>query len=187
MAIATSPRMKEPPQRGGQRHRDDLRPPQRIERLLGDDQAAGRHQDLLQMLAVDRQDQHALDDQAERAGHRHRQQRSRRQHREVHPERIGLNGRRKRCQHQGCDIGADGDEGAMTEIEHVHQAEHQRQPGGHDEDHHAHGEARGGQRQPGAGRADQRDHQEGERDRQQDRRDVALRLRQRIVCGKFCH
>ncbi|MGY4449388.1 hypothetical protein ACVWZR_004048 [Bradyrhizobium sp. i1.3.1] len=151
MAIADVAEDEGASQRGRQGCRDDLRSPQRIERLLGDDQAARRHQDLLQVLAVDGQDQHALDDQAERAGHRHRQQRCRRQHREVRPQRIRLHRGRERRQHEGCHIGADGDEGAVAEIEHVHQAEHQRQPRSHDEDHHAHGETRGGQRQPGAG------------------------------------
>jgi len=32
----------------------------------------------------------------------------------------------------------------VAKINHVHQAEHQRQPRGHDEDHHAHGERGGG-------------------------------------------
>ena len=44
----------------------------------------------------------------------------------------------------------------MAEIEHVHQAEHQRQPGGHDEDHHAHRQAGDGQRDQVDGDADQR-------------------------------
>ena len=94
-------------QRGRQRQRNDLRSPQRIQRLLGDDQSARRHQDLLEVLTVDRKDQHALDDQPERAGDRHRQRRGRRQHREICQQRVGLQRGRHRQQHQRSDIGAD--------------------------------------------------------------------------------
>ena len=40
---------------------------QRVEQLLDDDRAADRHQDLLEVLAVDGHDQHALEDEAEGA------------------------------------------------------------------------------------------------------------------------
>ena len=56
-------------------------------------------------------------------------------------------GKRRRQRDGG--IGADRDEGAVAEIEHVHQAEHQRQAGRDDEDDHAHGQAGEGQRHPG--------------------------------------
>ena len=174
-------------QRCRQRQRNDLRPPQRVQRLFGDDQSAGRHQDLLEVLAVDREDQHPLDDQPERAGDRHRQQRGRRQHRQICQQRVGLHASRQRQQHQGCDIGADRNEGAVAEIEHVHQAEHQRQPGRHDEDHHAHGEARHRQRHPGTCRSDQRQHRQRQNHRQQHRQHIPLRLGQRACCGKVGH
>src|SRR3981081_1981681 len=77
--IATSPTMKEP-----------RSAPQRSHPLRGADQPAGGHQDLLEMLAVDREDQHALDHKAKRAGYRHRGERRRRQQRQNHPQRDAL-------------------------------------------------------------------------------------------------
>ena len=168
-----------PAQRCRQRQRNDLRPPQRIQRLFGDDQSAGRHQDLLEVLAIDRQDQHPLDHQSQRAGHRHRQDSGRCQDGEICQQRFGLYPRRQRQQHQGGDIGADRDEGAVAEIEHVHQAEHQRQSGSHDENHHSHGEACDRQRHPRTSRSDQRQHDQGDNCRQQHWQKISLRFGQR--------
>ena len=47
----------------------------------------------------------------------------------------------KRDQQKRRDIGAERDEGAVAEIEHVHQAEDEGEARRHDEDHHAHGES----------------------------------------------
>ena len=55
----------------------------------------------------------------------------------------------------------------MREVDHVHQAEHQRQARGHHEDHHAHREAGDGERDPGREAADER--QRGERDQRSER------------------
>ena len=79
------------------------------------------------MLAVDRQDDHALEHEAERAGHRHRQQRAGASTPRLSQQRVRLHQAAQRQQHQRRDIGADRDEGAVAEIQHVHQAEHQRQ------------------------------------------------------------
>ena len=63
------------------RERDHVGAEQGVEQLLGDDRAADRHQDLLQMLAVDRHDHQPLEHEAERAadddrrGEREREQR----------------------------------------------------------------------------------------------------------------
>ena len=59
-----------------------LRAPDHVDQLLGDDHAAHGDEDLLQVLAVDRPDHHALEEPAERArrdhGRQHRQARARR-------------------------------------------------------------------------------------------------------------
>jgi len=61
----------------------------------------------------------------------------------------------------GREIGAEGDEAAMREIEHVHQAEDEGEPGRHQEQHHSHGDAGDGQGDPAAaaheGKRDKRD------------------------------
>ena len=44
------------------------------------------------------------------------------------------------AQHAGGHEGAQRDEHAVAEVQHVHQAEHQRQARGDDEDDHAHGQ-----------------------------------------------
>ena len=67
----------------------------------------------------------------------------------------------------------------MAEIEHVHQAEDQREARRHHEDHHAHREPRDGQRHPGRGGRDERQRGERQQQRQQQRQIVARRLRQR--------
>ena len=100
-------------------------------------------------------------DQPERAGDRHRQRPAAgASTARLRQQRVGLQSSRASGNSTSvATIGADRDEGAVAEIEHVHQAEHQRQAGRHDEDHHAHGEARDRQRHPGrACRADQRQH-----------------------------
>ena len=64
------------------------------------------------------------------------------------------------AQHAGGDEGAQRDEHAVAEVQHVHQAEHQRQARGDDEDDHAHRQAGHGQRDPGRTRADEGQHQQ---------------------------
>ena len=56
-----------PAQRRRQRHRLLVAAPEHVDQLLGDDQAAGGDQDLLQVLAVDRHDDDALEGPAEHA------------------------------------------------------------------------------------------------------------------------
>jgi hypothetical protein len=53
----------------GQRQRNLLRPPDHLDQLLADDHAAHGDQDLLEVLAVDRPHDEALERQAHRAGH----------------------------------------------------------------------------------------------------------------------
>jgi hypothetical protein len=75
---------------------------------------------------------------------------------EILGEAVGAGRRTEQPDHGGGNIGADRDEQAVREVHHVHQAEHERQPRGHDEDQQSHGESRHRQRQPGRGIADQR-------------------------------
>ena len=126
------------------------------------------------MLAIDRDDQHPLEHEAEGAADEHRGERGEQHDAEIGPQRVGCRPGRQRRQHQRGDIGAERDEGAMAEIEHVHQAEHQRQPGGHGEDHHAHREAGDGERGEGRDRAD-----EGRGDRDDEQRRQAGRRSRR--------
>ena len=48
----------------------------------------------------------------------------------------------ERPEHEERRVGAERDEDAVAEIDDVHQAEDEGQARGHEEDHHAHGEAR---------------------------------------------
>jgi len=82
--------------------------------------------------------------------------RSKAQPRQIEGERVGLHPAGQRDQRGHGQIGADGDEGAVAEVEHVHQPEHEGEAAGDDEDHHAHGERSDGERHPGGGVADQR-------------------------------
>jgi hypothetical protein len=61
-------------QRIGQRQGDLQRAPDDLDDLLADDHAAHRDEDLLEVQAVDRAHDHALEGPAHRAGHRHRHQ-----------------------------------------------------------------------------------------------------------------
>ena len=54
-----------------QRDRDRRGAPDRVDRLLGDDQAAHGDEDLLQVAAIDRADDHPLEDRTDNARHRH--------------------------------------------------------------------------------------------------------------------
>ena len=148
-----------------QRQRDLVGAPDDVDHLLGDDHAAHGDEDLLEMLAVHRHDDDALEGPAERAGDEHGQRDSQSQRGEIHQRRVGLHPALHRQQHQGRGEGTDGNKGAVTEVEHVHQAEDQCQAARHDEDHHAHGEPGDGERHPGGETADQRQGQNGQ-DRQ---------------------
>jgi hypothetical protein len=75
------------------------------------------------MLAIDRLHDHALEDQAQRAAHRHGGEDRRQEGRQVEPERVGLHPRAERQHDARRHEGADGDEGAVAEVQHVHQAE----------------------------------------------------------------
>ena len=90
-----------------------------------------------------------------KASRRRRPPPSRRASRRTPPTRLQR--QRRRCgpgghaaQHAGRDEGAERDEHAVAEVQHVHQAEHQRQARGDDEDDHPHRQAGDGQREPGA-------------------------------------
>src|SRR5258706_281235 len=142
----------------GARQRQEVRHPQDVDELLGDDHAAGRDQDLLQVLAVDRLDDDALEEKPEQAGDQHRAQQRRRERGEAGAGDL----------HQrGGDIGAHRDEQAVREVHHIHQAEDQREPRSHDEDQQPHGEPRDRERDPGRGIADEGER--GERDRAQEK------------------
>ena len=95
-SIAASPSTNEPRKVVGRGERNLLRAEQRIEQLLGDDRAADRHQDLLEVLAVDGNDQHALEHEAERAADDDRRRQREREHGEIEQQRIGLRPGRQR-------------------------------------------------------------------------------------------
>jgi hypothetical protein len=134
--------------------------------LLDHGQRADRDQDLPQRRAVDLADDHALEHETERAARdRGRDQRNE-QRGDIERKRSLVGPAGERDKHGDGDVGADGHESGVREIQHIHQAEDQRQPGRHHEQHDPHGEAGDGQRQPGPG-SDRRqrgnDHQRRER------------------------
>ena len=162
----------------GSAERDLRRAEHGVEQLLGDDRAADRGQYLLQVLAVDGLDDQTLEHPAEGAADQRRDDGREDEDREVQGKRIGARPARKRRQHQGRGVGAERDEGAVAEIEHVHHAEDERQARGHGEDHHPHREPGGGQRHEGRGRADERRGDEGDGERRQRRQNVQPPARQ---------
>ena len=70
------------------------------------------------------------------------------------------------------DIGTERDKRRVTEVEHVHQPEDQRQTACHDKKHHAHRETSDGQGDPGRHAARQRQRQDRHADQKDDRRNV---------------
>ena len=171
-------------QRLGRRQRDLRRPPDDLDQLLADDRAAERDQDLLQVLAVDRPDDDALEAEAEGAGDEHRRQRGDEDGAEVeaHARRAGPAA--EADEDAGRDVGAERDEEAVAEVQHVHQAEDERQPRGGDEDDHSHRQAGDGQREPGRRRADRRPGDEREDDDERHRHQVEAALRDRVGGGR---
>ena len=155
----------------GRSDRNLLRAEQRIKQLLGDDRAADRHQDLLEVLSIDGNDQHTFEDIAEAAADDDRRRQREPEDAEIQRQRIRLRPRGERQKCQRGDISAQRNEGAVAEIEHVHHAEGERQAGGHREDHHAHREAGERQRResrpgPDEGRGDRSDDQRRQRRQQ---------------------
>ena len=94
---------------------------------VGHDQPAGRHQDLLQVLAIDRPHDHALEGQPQPAAHRHRRQDRQDNGAEIEPQRIRAHPVAQRQHHRRRDEGADRNEGAVAEVQHVHQPEGERE------------------------------------------------------------
>jgi hypothetical protein len=139
----------------GQRQRNLLRAPDDLDQLLADDHAAHGDENLLEVLAVDGPHDEALEGQAQGARHQHGHHHGRQHGHQVAPQLRRARPVAHGAEHAGGDEGAQRDEHAMAEVEHVHQAEHQGQARGDDEDDHAHGQARHRQREPGAGRAHQ--------------------------------
>jgi hypothetical protein len=144
------------PQRFGQGQGNLLRPPDDLDHLLADDHAAHGDEDLLQVHAVDRADDEALEHQAQRTRHRHGHQHGRQQREQVQPQAVGRRVGAHAAQHRGRHEGAECDEHAVAKVEHVHQAEHQREARSDDEDDHAYGQAGHGEREPRRGAADGR-------------------------------
>jgi hypothetical protein len=130
-------------------------------------------QDLLQVLAVDRAHDHPLEGEADRTGHRHGHQHRDADRNEIQRDRIGGGERRHRCEHRHGHEGAERDEQAVAEVQHVHQPEDQREPGSDDEDDHAHREARNGERRPARQAADQRQGRQRQQGREQQRHALA--------------
>ena len=98
---------------------DRLGAEQSQQQLLDDDRAADGDEDLFEMPAIDRRDQQPLIDIAERAPQTTAAAASAATNdRKVDPERA----MRRELIDDGRREGADGDEGAVAEIEHVHHA-----------------------------------------------------------------
>ncbi|MCY1237956.1 hypothetical protein D9M72_506720 [compost metagenome] len=135
------------------------------------------------MLAVDRAHHHALEEQPDRASCDHRGYDRQCKHRQVQRQAVGLDPACQWQQDRGGHISAKRDEGAVAEVEHIHQAEHQRQAGRDDEDDHAHRQAGNGQRQPGRRAADQRIGKQHQQRRQRQRGPVEPYLGQVRRCG----
>ena len=114
----------------------------------------------------------------------HGRQHGEAERREVEREAVGLHPAGQRQQRRHGEIGADGDEGAVAEVEHVHQPEHEREPAGDDEDHHAHGERGDRQRDPGGRVADQRQAAERQHRHQQQRQVVGPHDRNGLGCRR---
>jgi hypothetical protein len=117
---------------------------------------ADRHQDLLQVAAIDRPHDDALEQRPNAGGDDHRHQDAQAEQTEIERERVGLRPTGQRAQHQKSRVGTQRDEHAVSEIDHVHEAEHQVRPRRHQEDHHPHGEPRDRERHPGREVAEQR-------------------------------
>ena len=128
--------------------------PDHVDQLLEHDQPAHGDEDLLQVVAVHRADEHALEEPAEQSGERDGGQHRGDHRREVGGEAAGSICAAHAREHGGRAVGADRDEDAVREVHHVHQAEDQRQARGHHEDHHPHREAGDGERDPGRRAAD---------------------------------
>jgi hypothetical protein len=101
--------------------------------------AAHGDQDLLEVLAIHRAHDEALKGQSQRASHRHGHQHGREHRHQVAPQLVGGRPVAHGAQHGGGHKGAQCNENAVSEIEHVHQAKHQSQARGDDKNDHAHG------------------------------------------------
>ncbi len=129
------------------------------------------------MLAIDRPHDHPLEGQADRSGNCHRGQHRDEDSAQIEQRRrtggpVGHAG-----EDAGRDIGAECDEHAMAEIEHIHQAENQCQPRRDDEDDHAHRQPGNRQRDPTGRRADQRKSDCRQCEDQQQRCPIEIRAR----------
>ena len=132
-----------------QRQGNLRRAPDHLDEFFTNDHAAHGDQDLLQVLAVHRAHNKALERQPDRTRHQHGHQHGREDGHQVAPQ-VGRAGPvTHQAQHRGRHKSTQRDEHAVAKIQHVHQAEHQRQPGGNDENDHPHREARHRERQPG--------------------------------------
>ena len=145
-----------------------------MDRLLGDDQAAHGDEDLLEVAAIDGPDDDPLEDRPDDGRDRHRAPAMHRpQQRQVEPNGIRLRPAGQRTEHDERGVGAERNEDAVAEIDDVHQAEHQGQARGHEEDHHAHREPGDGERHPGRGTADEGQRQQRQGRHEQQRQPIA--------------
>jgi hypothetical protein len=134
---------------------------------------------MLQVLAVDGPHDQALEHEADRARDERGRKRGEQEDGEVERKRVSARPFRQRQENEGRGIGAERDEGAVAEIEHVHHAEHKRKTGRHGENHHPHREPGRGQGHEGRERADERSGYERNEERRQRGQDLAPRPRQR--------
>ena len=143
------------------------------------------------MAAIDRADDHPLEDRTDKTRHRHGAQDAEQQKREIEPDGIRLRPSGQGTEHEERGVGAERDEDAVAEIDDVHQAEDEGEARGHEKDHHAHGEPGDGERHPGRGAADEGQRQERKGRNEEQREPVHLGARQlgggRCISGHVAH
>ena len=135
-------------QAGGFGQHQRLWPPQHDHELLDDGERSNGYQDLAERRAIDLTNDDAFEDKTERAARGGGRHECYKQRDEIECQREFGGPACKRPQHRDRDVSADSDKSRMREVEHIHEAEDQRQPGSYQEQHDAHGEAGDCQRHP---------------------------------------
>ncbi|MNI51405.1 hypothetical protein D3C73_1061330 [compost metagenome] len=101
------------------------------------------------MLPIHGTHDHPFKRQADGARHQHAHDHGRQHGGQVHPQAARLGPVGHCSQHGRRQVGANGDEQTVAEVQDVHQPEDQRHAGRDDEDDHAHRQACERQRDPG--------------------------------------
>ena len=107
--------------------RDGRSAPDGMDQLLGDDKAADRHENLLQMASIDRSHDDPLEQKPRRSRDRHGGQDAQSEQSQIQGEGIRLAPCSEGSQDQQRRIGSERDEDAMAEIDDVHEAKDERE------------------------------------------------------------